>query len=286
MKHSLTLIAITAAAILCACASAPSAESADQCAVRHQLVSETWYDASERVIHRAEYAYDGEGNRLAGDYTVYFHGDSDEPIGEYRYIARHEYRNGRIGRISWTVVAEGAEIPAWEEIFHYDAAGRPAEEIKYSYGPSGKSVGSTTTYSYDDHGLLYEIIILTKGPPDRLERTVYARDAGGSPLSSETEISSGGVVLIRKYSSYEGGKLVDSRTEGLAVDDVDEVSSYGYDDHGRLAQIVSHGWYDTRTAFSYDAYGNLVEERYYESPRNGREVLVTRKVFSYEALRS
>ena len=241
-----------------------------------RLVSETWYNALDKVVNTESFTYDADGNMLtaqndSGTYTMTYDGlnrliTEEDPFGltlTYSYDAdgnRIEVQDslGGVTNYSYDAVNEltseqfsgTGQVPLRIDM-SYDADGEVLTETRYS-NLVGTQIVGTSTYTYNDDGEVTSIVD-DNGTGGAIASFDYTYDGDGRVIS-ET-----GLGVTTTYT-YDADSEVTSQTSSLAK------ISYTYDaDGNRIGgnnvigpdnQLLSDGDWD----YTYDANGNLVQK--------------------------
>jgi RHS repeat-associated protein len=238
------------------------------------------YEAPDRLIRVSypdgrvlNYTYDAAGNRTSisdGEgFTVNYTYDAAGRIaqvldGDDALIVGYSY--DAIGRISRQDNANGTFTTygydtngRLSRIAHHDPDSAVRSFFDYAYDDAGRRESTTTEdgttlYKYDTNNRLTEVALPTG-------RTItYQYDAVGNRLSVNDDGTVTDYVIndLQQYTAV-GGVIREFDADGNLIREVDggNVTTYGYDDEGRLIQVSGP---DGAFTYEYDALGNRIAQ--------------------------
>ncbi|MFZ6000266.1 MAG: hypothetical protein ACOYW3_07125 [Bacteroidota bacterium] len=140
--------------------------------------------------------------------------------------------------------------------------------------------------SFDNHGRLAKVIITSEMPDGTiLESTQEFEFDGETPIRCTTNYG------FRMEYTYDGGVIV--RTDEFLNGTFSQFHTFSYDDHGRVAEIIS--WQNipeeggliphNKGVYEYDETGNVLFQRlyYYNTDSKDHELLTVFEYSDYDS---
>ncbi len=226
------------------------------------------------VISIGEYTYDEQG-RLIKEHISLISDEVD-------YINEHAYDDEN-NLISYKEIYNG-EVTLWEG-YEFDERGMKTADFEYD--KNGELV-SKSTFAYDEktNNILQNIIYDAAG--NMTDYSEYAYDEEGRLISSIfCSYDLNGNVLWDSSSSYVYNEMGDvvfenhtSVTDGTSSDNTYE---YDYNENGDKISMKTYldGEFTVAYKYSYDYFGNMVEEHIYGSDGTFENRYVFEYVYDY-----
>lgn len=226
----------------------------------NRVITETDYKGKE-----TKYTYDANDNLTSvtnrlGEKTTYSYDQVNNLTGEVD-AGGHSILYG-YNELNWLVAVNEGGVPS---VYEYDSVGNltSAGGFTYTYNLNGEiltatnAIGNVTEYVYNQNGMLAQIVNADKTTVN------YDYDALDTLISKTYD--DGEQVALYAY---------DANGNRVSMTDIAGVTSYEYDDAGRVTAIILYNGV-SRVTYKYNEFGELVELGYPDA---------TKVYYSYDAL--